>query len=165
MSVFADINDWYSAQCDGDWEHSYGVVIETLDNPGWWVKIDLRDTILEAAPYADYSIGDGDDDASWIQCKRDRMQWHGMGDPNRLEEILKRFLEWAKDRDDWLAVPDEADLKQRDDLELWELLGKSRGEEKCRLDDCQDWRIRHSVFCRIHHWEKVLKRRLPEGAA
>ena len=33
---------WYQAQCDGDWEHHSGVTIETLDNPGWLVKIDLR---------------------------------------------------------------------------------------------------------------------------
>jgi hypothetical protein len=25
---------WYAAHCDGEWEHTYGVVIDTLDNPG-----------------------------------------------------------------------------------------------------------------------------------
>lgn len=99
MTVLTDIHNWYAAQCDGDWEHSYGIVIETLDNPGWWVKIDLRDTVLEAMPFADYSVGNGDEDASWIHCQRDEKQWQGMGDPTRLEEILKRFLDWAKDRE------------------------------------------------------------------
>jgi hypothetical protein len=31
---------WYLAECNGDWEHSYGVRVETLDNPGWSLKID-----------------------------------------------------------------------------------------------------------------------------
>jgi hypothetical protein len=26
---------WYAEQCDGDWEHQFGVSVETLDNPGW----------------------------------------------------------------------------------------------------------------------------------
>ena len=35
---------WYLYRCDGDWEHSFGITIETLDNPGWMVTIDLQDT-------------------------------------------------------------------------------------------------------------------------
>jgi hypothetical protein len=35
---------WYLGECNGDWEHSYGVRIDTLDNPGWIVTIDLHET-------------------------------------------------------------------------------------------------------------------------
>jgi hypothetical protein len=38
------LEDWYTAQCDGDWEHGYGVHVGTLDNPGWRVEIDLVGT-------------------------------------------------------------------------------------------------------------------------
>ncbi|BFV59917.1 hypothetical protein KCMC57_up50210 [Kitasatospora sp. CMC57] len=38
---------WYTAQCDGDWEHEYGIRIETLDNPGWSVEVDLEGTGLD----------------------------------------------------------------------------------------------------------------------
>ena len=41
------IQDWYKIHCNGDWEHSYGYKIETLDNPGWAIKIDLIETALE----------------------------------------------------------------------------------------------------------------------
>ncbi len=41
------INKWFEEQCNGDWEHIYGIKIYTLDNPGWAVKIDLYDTDLE----------------------------------------------------------------------------------------------------------------------
>ena len=41
------IQDWYKIHCNGDWEHRYGYRIETLDNPGWAIKIDLTGTALE----------------------------------------------------------------------------------------------------------------------
>jgi len=43
----AFIEDWYAAHCDGDWEHDERIRIGTLDNPGWRVWINLRDTELE----------------------------------------------------------------------------------------------------------------------
>ena len=42
-SLLNRIQDWYKINCDGDWEHSYGYKIETLDNHGWSVIIDLKD--------------------------------------------------------------------------------------------------------------------------
>jgi hypothetical protein len=45
------LQNWYAAPCDGDWEHSYGVQIETLDNPGWYVIISLADTPLEGTTF------------------------------------------------------------------------------------------------------------------
>lgn len=35
------LQNWYSSNCDGDWEHDYGITIETIDNPGWNIKIDV----------------------------------------------------------------------------------------------------------------------------
>lgn len=35
------IQNWYRSNCKGDWEHSFGVQIDTIDNPGWRVKKDL----------------------------------------------------------------------------------------------------------------------------
>jgi hypothetical protein len=34
------LTQWYLAQCNEDWEHSYGVAIGTLDNPGWSLEVD-----------------------------------------------------------------------------------------------------------------------------
>jgi len=47
MKALSLLEKWYSAQCDGDWEHQYGVSIGTLDNPGWTLEIDLRGTDSE----------------------------------------------------------------------------------------------------------------------
>lgn len=46
MNVLQEIQSWYISNCNGDWEHSFGVSIDTLDNPGWSVRIDLADTGL-----------------------------------------------------------------------------------------------------------------------
>ena len=46
MEALQRLQEWYKSQCDGDWEHSYGVHLETLDNPGWLLKIDLEGTDL-----------------------------------------------------------------------------------------------------------------------
>lgn len=31
------LSNWHKLNCNGDWEHTYGIKIETLDNPGWLV--------------------------------------------------------------------------------------------------------------------------------
>jgi len=51
-----DLQRWYVAQCDGDWEHRYGLTIETLDNPGWRLQVELVGTELEALADASGSI-------------------------------------------------------------------------------------------------------------
>jgi hypothetical protein len=53
---------WYEAQCDGDWEHEWGAQIETLDNPGWAVRISLEETSLawRTYPRTDFRRSDSD---------------------------------------------------------------------------------------------------------
>src|SRR5690348_1300611 len=50
MEIIEWIQAWYLDQCDGHWEHQYGMVIETLDNPGWSIRVELEGT--------DYAIPD-----------------------------------------------------------------------------------------------------------
>jgi len=40
------IQRWFADQCDGEWEHSHGITIGTVDNPGWSIEIDLDETSL-----------------------------------------------------------------------------------------------------------------------
>jgi hypothetical protein len=46
MDTLQELQNWYQSHCDGDWEHSNGVRIGNLDNPGWSVMIDLVGTEL-----------------------------------------------------------------------------------------------------------------------
>jgi len=57
---------WYAAHCNGEWEHGYGIKIETLDNPGWRIQIDLRDTKKQGSTIERVGIDRNDND--WIQC-------------------------------------------------------------------------------------------------
>ncbi len=84
------IQEWYKSNCDGDWEHSFGLSITTLDNPGWRVEIDLEETGLEDSVF-EKNIDNGDDD--WIMIKTEKNKFIGNGDPNKLNDILKIFIE------------------------------------------------------------------------
>jgi hypothetical protein len=58
------IQVWYHAQCDGDWEHSYGIHIENCDNPGWLLRVYLVGTALANRPFktiVSLSEPEGDD--------------------------------------------------------------------------------------------------------
>ncbi len=60
MGLVEQIQAWYAAQCDGGWEHQYGVSIETLDNPGWCVMVDLSGTSLENISFQTYQEDKGE---------------------------------------------------------------------------------------------------------
>ena len=86
--------EWYRSQCDGEWEHQYGVKIETLDNPGWTVTIDLAETELEGRQCAtvQHNIVS---DVSWWLCRIEGQQWRAACGPKDLAAILGLFREWA----------------------------------------------------------------------
>jgi hypothetical protein len=91
---------WYLAQCDGDWEHDSGVHIQTLDNPGWLVKVNLLKTSLAQTAFK--PIREGTDakgwtlSPEWIHCFVVDGVWQGAGDGSKLARILEEFLSWAE---------------------------------------------------------------------
>jgi hypothetical protein len=46
MNSLQWLQQWYYAHCDDTWEHQHGITIQSLDNPGWLIKIDLAGTPL-----------------------------------------------------------------------------------------------------------------------
>ena len=99
MESLARLQQWYLAQCDEDWEHSYGVRIETLDNPGWNLEIDLIDTPLEHKPFDPVHYGMFEEAETsgneWIFCKVESGKFSAGGGPLKLNEIIDIFLRWA----------------------------------------------------------------------
>ena len=83
------LQHWYAEQCNGTWEHQYGVAIDTLDNPGWSVTIDLQGTNLELVSMNPFAEDRGEND--WIHCKIEGGQFIGNGDPLKLKTILDLF--------------------------------------------------------------------------
>lgn len=93
MDILQWIQDWYHQNCDGDWEHSYGVKIETVDNPGWYVEINLVDTYLENEHYEPIDIERDEED--WYYCMVRDGAFNGSGGARNLEEILNAFRQWV----------------------------------------------------------------------
>lgn len=85
---------WYKANCDQDWEHSYGVKIDTLDNPGWIVSIDIAETTQASEFFVPVKIDRSDSD--WLYCKVSDEVFTGAGGVGNLEEIIEVFLDWAE---------------------------------------------------------------------
>ncbi|WP_303850070.1 immunity 53 family protein [Apibacter mensalis] len=83
------LEEWYASQCDGYWEHNYGVKIETFDNPGWGLKIELEDTGINI------------DDKSWVKIEISETEWLGykiengifdaFGGAHKLNLLIKIF--------------------------------------------------------------------------
>jgi Immunity protein 53 len=102
MSAIEELQEWYASQCNDDWEHLYGVSIETVDNPGWKLTVDLTETELEGVAFPDHAYGAGADAAEsgeWLTCKVEKGQFVGRGGPRKLEEIIKVFVSWARSTD------------------------------------------------------------------
>lgn len=99
MDRLNELQDWYAAQCDGEWEHRYGVSIESLDNPGWLLKVELTGTALAARRFEAIrtGVGEGDHPVSrrWMVCEVKDQVWVGAGDESKLKELLRVFLDWA----------------------------------------------------------------------
>ncbi len=99
MNALVDLQKWYHSQCNEDWEHSYGIKIGNIDNPGWEVRIDLRETELENIGFSEVSYGIGEraelSGHDWLICKRTEHEFDGCGGPHKLIEILEIFLKWA----------------------------------------------------------------------
>ena len=91
------LSEWYSDQCDGDWEHSSGIDIQTIDNPGFRITINLADTALEGIAFPkieeEYETSD-----RWFRCWVEKSKFEAVGAPGRLEDMIETFLYWAGDK-------------------------------------------------------------------
>jgi hypothetical protein len=88
------LQKWYESQCDGDWEHEYGIKIETVDNPGWYVVINLIGTECEDHIFSpvEFEINEKD----WYFCLiRDSNFVASCGSCN-LSKVLQIFRSWAE---------------------------------------------------------------------
>ncbi len=95
--LLESLQRWYAARCDGSWEHQRGVRIETLDNPGWAVEVDVVGTPMDGRPFMAQSEERSDRD--WVRCHLDDGVFRGYGGPENLEEILSIFAAWVADVD------------------------------------------------------------------
>ncbi len=90
MNPLSGLEAWYAAQCNGDWEHKYGVRIETLDNPGWTLKVDLTDTNAEQIrmEITEHQVSE----MNWYFYKVNEDGFFGDCSPQNLNILISAFL-------------------------------------------------------------------------
>lgn len=89
------LSEWYLSQCNGDWEHDYGIKIETLDNPGWSLTVDIGYPPTEMEEPAPWTLVEhGKDD--WYGFKVENGKFDAAGDPTKLALLISKFKEFIE---------------------------------------------------------------------
>ena len=91
MEILNWIENWYAAQCDGYWEHHYGITISNIDNPGWDLVIDISGTELEGLEIPYSLVKKTEED--WYGLKVENNKFEAFGDPSKLAFLLEKFKE------------------------------------------------------------------------
>lgn len=88
--LLARLENWYLGECNEDWEHSYGVRIENLDNPGWLVTIDLAETNWQRLSVQ--RVVEERSDGNWMQYEVTEGKYVASGGPKNLRELIATFF-------------------------------------------------------------------------
>lgn len=81
--------------CNGDWEHTYGIKIDNIDNPGWRLEVDLSDTPLYGilSDKKDFNLSH---ETEWSCYVVENGKFIAHGGPKMLGTIIAHFLDWSK---------------------------------------------------------------------
>ena len=88
------LDGWYQRQCNGEWEHTQGVRLKSLDDPGWHLTINLAGTsAVNARPQ---QLRMETQSGGWLACSIADECFEGSGDPRKLEQIIGVFRRWVE---------------------------------------------------------------------
>lgn len=91
------LQNWFDAQCDGNWEHEYGIRIETIDNPGWNIEIDLPPQISHSIASQEWQLFELSDN-NWIGYKINNNIFSASGDQKKLNLMILIFKELVENK-------------------------------------------------------------------
>ena len=80
------LQQFFLSNCDGEWEHEYGCTIETMSDPGWLIRFDLRET--EHAAKVLEELEDRASPLAWLKCRMEAGVFEGQCGPRRLAECI-----------------------------------------------------------------------------
>lgn len=156
-NILYELASWFSMQCDGNYEHMEGITIETLDNPGWSIKVSLDGTLLQDKSFVPIKRGDPDDvnDSEWIDCYKQDDFFIAYGGRAMLEEIIRIFIDWMKENSDASAWDDMVEQLKAKCYDL-------RNDVRNGIDRSTEIRFLGSQIWDIpqEHPEKVLLRKM-----
>ncbi|MFJ9810320.1 Imm53 family immunity protein [Streptomyces sp. NPDC101158] len=89
------IQSWYASNCDGEWEHEFGIKLATTDNPGWHIRIDVSETDLEGVvvPRERHELPDG----GWMITWSDGIAFQAACGPMSLRDVDALFERLAEE--------------------------------------------------------------------
>ena len=88
------LSHWFKKHCNGNWEASHKIEIDTLDNPGWFLTVDIKNTDLENKPFEKINIDRSAHD--WLCCFTEEGKFMGPCGPSNLPEVLQIFRNWVE---------------------------------------------------------------------
>src|SRR5690349_10495705 len=86
---------WYQSNCDGDWEHQHSIQIGTLDNPGWYLDVNLEDTSKAGSVVPRKLVERTENDWIAVEVKDNMFKAHG--GPGNLSEMIQLFAAFVED--------------------------------------------------------------------
>lgn len=89
MEILKWIENWFSSNCDGEWEHENQIIIQATSNPGWHITIDLNGIYSHSRNIEPKLTEVNDDD--WYGIKIENGVFTAAGDPSKLEFLLNKF--------------------------------------------------------------------------
>ena len=94
MDNLSWLDQFFGSLTDGEWESEFGITIESVNNPGWMVRIDLDGTGLNPSTFR--TVSDQRTEKNWIECKVEEGKWLGGGGIGNLDEVLSVFRAWVE---------------------------------------------------------------------
>jgi len=87
------LQSWFASTCDGDWEHGYGIRLDTLDNPGWDLTISLTGTALDGKAFDRVQVDR--DEHDWIHAWVADGEFKAACGPTNLSEAVYTFRKFV----------------------------------------------------------------------
>ena len=94
ISALTWLQAWYMLWCDGDWEHGYGVMIESQGMAGWTFSANLAGTALEGQPLRAGEQRRTEND--WVTWELKGLSFNVGGGVWNLAEMVDIFREWVQ---------------------------------------------------------------------
>ena len=94
MTNLEKLQNWLAEQADAEREHTYGVKIETSDNPGWILRIDLHETFWENIVLPPLSCEKNETDWYFykVEDKVEDKVFTAAGDLSKLDFLIGEFF-------------------------------------------------------------------------
>ncbi len=96
MELLKWLQDWYIQECINNKNCISDEIIniDTIDNPGWHIRINIKATKLARRILDEINFDNGDDD--WVFIKLNTGVFEGVGDKSKLVFILQFFKAWCQ---------------------------------------------------------------------